>query len=156
MIPTEVLQEFRLFDGLDDSELAKVADISHERKHKPGAFCYYQNQEATDVQLCRHGQVDIILQLIEPWGTEVKVHATMDGEVFGWSAILGPGTYTTSAKCAVNVDEVYIKGSDLLDIFEQNLRIGYIVMMNLSAIMNSRLSEDRQRLTKEISPDFQL
>ena len=156
MIPTEVLKEFRLFDGLDDSELAKVAAISHERKHKPGTFCFYQGQEATDVRLCRHGKVDIILQLIEPWGTEVKVHATMDGEVFGWSAILGPGTYTTSAKCAVNVDEVYIKGLDLLNIFDQNFHIGYIVMRNLSAIMNSRLSEDRQRLTKEISPDFQL
>ena len=155
MISSQALKGFGLFDGLDDSELAKIAEICHERNRKTGTFCFVQGDEAIDVNLCRSGQVDILIHPYEPSGTEVRVHTTKGGEVFGWSALLGPSTYTTFARCAGNVEEVYIKGSDLLDIFEQNLHIGYIVMRNLSAIMNARLTEDRQRLSKELSPDFQ-
>ena len=156
MIQSQVLKEFRLFDGLNDSELSKIAEICHERNRKTGTFCFVQGEKATDVNLCRSGKVDIIIRLYEPWGMEVKVHTVKEGKVFGWSALLGPSTYTTSAKCAGNVEEVYSKGSDLLDLFEQNLHIGYVVMRNLSTIINSRLSEDRQRLSSELSPDFQL
>ncbi len=156
MISSQILKEFRLFNGLDDSELAKIAEFCYERSLKANTICFIQDRDATDVHLCCSGEVDIIIQLYEPWGTEVRVHKIRKGEVFGWSALLEPHTYTSSAKCAGIVEEVYIKGSDLLDLFEQNLHMGYVVMRNLSAIISSRLREDRQRLSRELSPDFQL
>ena len=156
MISSQALKEFGLFNGLDDSELAKIAEFCHERNRKAGTICFTQGKNATDVHLCRRGKVDIIIQLYEPSGVEVKVHTINEGEVFGWSALVEPRTYSSSAKCAGRVEEVYIKGSDLLDLFEQNLHMGYVVMRNLSAIISSRLTQDRQRLSKELSPDFQL
>ena len=156
MISSQDLKEFRLFKDLDDSELTQIAERCHERNLKAGTICFMQGEKATDVRLCRRGKVDIIIQLYEPWGTEIKIHTTKAGEVFGWSALLEPHTYTSSAKCAGIVEEVYIKGSDLLDLFEQNLHTGYVVTRNLSAIISSRLREDRQRLGRELSPDFQL
>ena len=87
---------------------------------------------------------------------EVKVHTIMEGEVFGWSALIEPYTYTSTAKCVEKVEEVYIKGSDLLNLFQQNLHIGYVVMRNLNAIISSRLTEDRQRLSSQLNPDFNL
>ncbi len=156
MISSQTLKVFGLFNGLDDSELAKIAEFCHERKRKAGTTCFIQGEKATDVHLCRSGKVDIIIQLYEPWGMEVKVHATMEGEVFGWSALIEPHTYTSSAKCAGRVEEVYIKGADLPDLFGQNPHMGYLVMRNLSAIISSRLTQDRQRLSRELSPDFQL
>ena len=156
MIPSQILKEFKLFNGLDDSELVKIAEVCHERSRAPGTICFIQGEDATDISLCRSGKVDIIIQLYEPWGTEIKIHTTKAGEVFGWSAIIEPHAYTSSAKCAERVEEVYIKGADLLDIFGQNPHIGYLVMRNLSTIINSRLREDRQRLSRELNPDFQL
>ena len=156
MISSQILKEFKLFNGLDDSELAKIAEFCYERSLKSNTICFNQDRDATDVHLCRSGEVDIIIQLYEPWGTEVRVHKIRKGEVFGWSALLEPHTYTSSAKCAGIVEEVYIKGPDLLNLLEQNLHMGYVVMRNLSAIISSRLTQDRQRLSRELSPDFQL
>ncbi|MFC1904973.1 Crp/Fnr family transcriptional regulator [Chloroflexota bacterium] len=156
MISSQILKEFKLFDGLDDSELAKIADFCHERNLRAGTICFMQGGDATEVHLCRSGKVDIIIQPYEPAGTEVKVHTIKAGEIFGWSSLMEPRNYTSSAKCAVMGEEVYIKGPDLLNLFEKNLHMGYVVMRNLSAIISSRLREDRQRLSKELSPDFQL
>jgi CRP-like cAMP-binding protein len=156
MIPSQVLKEFKLFHGLDNSELAKIAEVCQERSLAPGTICFTQGENATDFSLCRSGKMDIIIQLYEPWGTEIKIHTTKAGEVFGWSAIIEPRTYTTSAKCAERVEEIYTKGADLLDLFGQNPHMGYIVMRNLSTIISSRLTQDRQRLSRELSPDFQL
>ena len=156
MIPSQVLKEFKLFNDLDDSELATIAEFCHERNRESGSICFTQGGDSTDVCLCRSGKVDIIIQLYEPWGMEVKVHTIMEGEVFGWSALIEPYTYTSTAKCAEKVEEVYIKGSDLLNLFQQNLHIGYVIMRNLSAIISSRLTEDRQRLSSQLNPDFRL
>ena len=156
MISSQALKTFGLFNGLDDSELAKIAEFCHERNLESGTLCFIQGSNATDVNLCDSGAVYIIIQLYEPWGTEVKVHTTTEGEVFGWSALLESHTYTSSAKCVGRVKEVYIRGSDLLYLFEQNLHMGYVVMRNLSAIISSRLTEDRQRLSRELRPDFQI
>ena len=124
MIDSQVLKEFRLFDGLDDSKLSEIAEISNKRSRKTGAFCFVQGEKATEVNLCRSGQVHILIHPYEPSGTEIKVHTVEAGEVFGWSALLGPSTYTTFAMCVGNVEEVYIKGSDLLNILERNPHTG--------------------------------
>ena len=156
MISSQTLKVFGLFNGLDDSELAEIAEFCHERNRQAGTVCFIQGRNATDVHLCHRGKVDIIIQLYEPWGMEVKVHTTKEGEVFGWSALIESHTYTSSAMCAGNVEELYIKGSDLLALFEQNHHMGYVVMKNLSAIISSRLTTDRQRLSSQLNPDLQL
>lgn len=156
MIQGQILKNFKLFDGLNDSELSKIAKISHLRNRKRGDLCFVKGDKATEVNLYLSGQVDILIQPYEPSGTEFKVHTVMAGEVFGWSAILGSGTYSTFARCAENVEEVYIIGAELVPIIEQNLHMGYLVMRNLSTIINTRLSQDRERLCKVLSPDFRL
>jgi len=156
MISSEILKEFRLFDSLDDSELTQIAEFCFERSLKANTICFVQDKDAAEVHLCRSGEVQIVIQLYEPWGTEVRVHTIRKGEVFGWSALLEAHTYTSSAKCADVVEEVYIKGTDMLGLFEKNLHMGYVVMRNLSAVISSRLREDRQRLGGELSPDFKL
>ena len=60
-----------------------------------------------------------------------------------------PYSYTSSARCAERTEEIYIKGSDLIGLFEQDPHIGYVVMRNLSTTISSRLTETRLKLSKE-------
>src|SRR3990172_4305111 len=105
MISSRILKEFGLFAGLDDSELSEIAKFCRERNRQAGTICFVQDEQATDVHLCRHGKVDIIIRLYEPSAMEVKIHTVKDGEVFGWSPIMEPSTYSSSAKCVGRVDE---------------------------------------------------
>jgi len=155
MIEKKVLKKFSLFDGIDDVELTKIAEISTLRNRNRGDLCFVKGDRATELNLCLSGRVDILIQPFEPSGSEFKVHTVLSGEVFGWSAVLGSGTYSTFAKCAEDVEEISIKGAELNKIIEHNYHTGYIIMKNLSAVINTRLSQDRERLCKVLHPDFQ-
>ena len=74
MVSTEVVKEFGVFKGLDDSELAKIAELCHERTLDEAAPLFTQGNRATELHLCRSGGVDIIVQLREPWGIYENPH----------------------------------------------------------------------------------
>ena len=151
MVDKKALKEFGLFAGLDDSKLAKLAELCHERMLKDGALCFSQGNKATELHLCRSGKIEVVVRIHEPWGAEVTVHTAKPGEVFGWSAVVGPYLFTASARCVGKVEEIYIKADDLLKYFEKNPATGYIVMKNMGALISSRLTESREKLTKAIA-----
>jgi CRP-like cAMP-binding protein len=151
MVYAKVLKELALFEGLNDTELAKIAGICHERTFDDGAMCFVQGREAVELHLCRNGKVDIQVRVYEPLGITVIVHTAKVGEIFGWSALVKPCIYTASAKCVGKVEEIYIRSQDLVHLFEENPRIGYTVMRNLSTSISSRLTETREKLTKEVA-----
>lgn len=148
MVTIDDLKKFRVFKGLDDSELASILELCRERTFGKGAVCFSQGRRAMELHLCRAGQVDIIVELEQSSGkVEVTVHTASGGEVFGWSAVVEPHIYTGSARCAEKTEDICIKGADLLKLFEQDTRIGYVVMRNLSSAVSSRLTDIRQKLS---------
>jgi CRP-like cAMP-binding protein len=153
MVSVKGLKEFGVFKGLDDSELTKLAELCRERTFPKGAFCFHQGKKAMELHFCRSGKVDIVVELSQPSGVvEVTVHTAEEGDVFGWSAVVEPHTYTASARCIEKTEDICIKGSDLTSLFEQNPRMGYIVMRNLSSAVSSRLTDTRQKLTTLMAP----
>jgi CRP-like cAMP-binding protein len=139
MISYEILKEFAL------------SELCHERNYGEGDSCFLQGRKATELYLCRNGTVDVTVQIHEPWGMEVTVHTAMAKELFGWSAMLEPYTYTASAKCQEGTEVICINRSDLIDYFKKNPEAGYLVMTNLGAVIGSRLTESRLKLTKAMA-----
>ena len=151
MVSVQDLKEFGLFKGIDDSELAKIVELCHERTLDEGTLYFVQGHKATELHLCRSGEVDILVQLSEPWGIEVIVYKAKAGDIFGWSSILEPHIYTSSAKCVGKTEDIYIKASDLVNLFDENPHLGYAFMRNLGAIISSRLMEYRHKLSVELA-----
>jgi CRP-like cAMP-binding protein len=152
MVTIKDLKKFGVFKGLDDSELAKIAELCRERTFGQGAICFAQGKRAMELHLCRSGGVDIVAEISGPSGVmEVIVHTAGPGDVFGWSAVVGPRVYTASARCVERTEDISIRGSQLLDLFEQSPRTGYKVMRNLGSAVSSRLADTRERLTGVIA-----
>jgi len=149
MVDAQVLKGFGLFKGLVDSELDKIAELCKERSLKQGERIFAEGTRATDVHLCRSGKVDIMIWVREPWNRNVIVHRAEAGELLGWSALVVPYTYTASAECVEAGQEIYIKGSGLLDLFDQDAHMGYAVMRNITGDVSTRLTQTRQRLSTE-------
>ena len=149
MVNAQVLKGLGLFTGLDDNELAKIAELCNERSLEQDKRIFTEGARATEVHLCRSGKINIVIWVREPWNNNVIVHRVEPGELFGWSALVAPYTYTASAECVEAGKEIQIKGSALLDLFDQNPHIGHVVMRNLSADISARLTQTRQRLSTE-------
>lgn len=144
-----VLKGFGLLKGLDGNELAQIAELCDERAFKEGERIFSEGTRATHLHLCRSGKVDIAIWVREPWNKDVTVHQAERGELFGWSALVAPYTYTASAVCGEDGEEIRIKGSDLLELFDRNPHITSVVCMNLSTEISARLTQTRQKLSIE-------
>jgi len=151
MISAQVLKEFRLFKGFNDSELVKVVEICHEKTIGTGKVLFKQGNKASKLHLCRSGIVDIVVWLNQPHGIEVTVHKVKPGEVLGWSSLVEPYIYTASAKCSEKADIIYTDASDLIELFRKDSHIGYIFMKNLSTVISSRLAEYRHKFGVELA-----
>ena len=149
MVTVEVLKGLELFKGLADDSLAKLAELCHLYTMHEGDRIFAEGTGARDIHLCRSGKVDISIWVGQPWNKNIAVHRAVPGEVFGWSALVAPYTYTASAECVESGEEIRIKGSECLTVLGQNPLIGYAIMENLSANISLRLTQTRQRLVTE-------
>jgi len=144
-----MLKKFELFNGLTDDNLEKIAGLCHLYTMSEGHHIFTEGSQAKDVHLCRSGKVDILIRLGQPWNKNIAIHRAGQGEVFGWSALVAPYTYTASAECVEPGEEIRLNGSELLALFEKNPDIGYIIMKNLGTSISLRLTQTRQKLVSE-------
>ena len=149
MVTVDVLKEFELFKGLTEDSLAKIPELCHLYTMRQDDRIFAEGTRARDIHLCRSGKVDIAILMGQPWNKNIAVHRAERGEVFGWSALVAPHIYTASAECVEAGEEIRLKGSELLTLFEQNPAIGYAIMENLSTNISLRLTQTRQRLVAE-------
>ncbi|MBC8273935.1 MAG: cyclic nucleotide-binding domain-containing protein [Chloroflexi bacterium] len=149
MVTVEVLKGFEFFNGLTDDSLAKLTELCHVHAMHEGDRIFAEGSKARDIHFCHSGKVDILIWVREPWNKNIAVHRAEPGELFGWSALVVPYTYTASAECVESGDEIRIKGHELLAVFGQNPLIGYTVMENLGANVSARLTQTRQKLVAE-------
>jgi CRP/FNR family transcriptional regulator, cyclic AMP receptor protein len=149
MITAQLLRGFSVFKGLNDNQLNKIAELCKERSLKQGEHIFEEGTRAIDVHLCRSGKVDLMIWVREPWNRNVIVHQAEAGELFGWSALVVPFTYTATAECVEAGQVIYIRGSLLLDLFDEDNHMGYTVMRNIAGDVSVRLTQTRQKLSTE-------
>jgi len=149
MVSIQDLKGFELFNGLEDAKLEEIAKLCRERVCEPESIYFTEGSKAEDLYLLREGEVEIVFRSPRRC-SKATVTRIGPGRVFGWSALVEPGVLTASARCTKRAQVISIRGADLIDIFEKDSHTGYVVMKNLSAVIASRLTRTRQRLSLEM------
>lgn len=149
MVNVDVLKGFELFQGLNDSDLLKIAQICHLHTLQEGDLIFKEGNRAADIHLCHSGKVDVTIWIREPWNKNVVVHRVVPGELFGWSALVAPYTYTASAECVEPGEVILVSGYELLMLLDRNPSVGYRIMTNLDTEISARLMQTRQKLSME-------
>lgn len=85
---------------------------------------------------------DIIVELIEP------------GEIFGWSALIKPGLFTSTAKCTKPARVISLPAGKLKAFFDKNPQIGYAFIERLAEIISQRLRHRTDKLIESWSQAF--
>jgi CRP-like cAMP-binding protein len=151
MVSTDILKSFSLFSGLSETEIGGIAQLCKERAYENGSVIFTIGGWATDVYLLKTGKVDIQIEFkIYDYEIMTTVYTVGKGEIFGWSALVPPHRLTASARCEGKTDVIMINGKELNEFLEENRRIGYVVMRNMSALISSRLASTTIALRHEI------
>ena len=141
----EPLRKFDLFDGLTDEELIEVRRLSSEHYQGPGELCVSEGDRVGYVHFVKKGKVTVEIQIPKSAEDKIVIDVLGGGEVFAWSALV-TSTLTASVRAVEPTEVLDVNAADLVVLCEKRPRIGYVIMKNLTLVINSRLTKSRAKL----------
>jgi CRP-like cAMP-binding protein len=131
------LETLPLFHGLTPSELklviSRFEDISFPAEH----VVFNQGDPADKLYVVISGRVAIRFKPDD--GDILNVTEVERNGVFGWSAVLGRQSYTSSAICLEDCEAVYVRGDVLRKLCETHAETGVIILERLAEVIAERL-----------------
>lgn len=144
----DVLGKVDIFCGLTHSELDLVAPLCEDRRYKANQVIFAEKSSGTDVYIVRKGKVRIEISLR---GKDcATVWRASDGQIFGELALVDRGRRSATAICETDCELIAINGDSLDQLFENNSRVGYVIMRNLASVLAGRLRKTNLQLLASI------
>jgi signal transduction histidine kinase len=153
-VSVTALRQCALFDGLSDDDLALAARLGEQRKYPAGATLFSEEQEARHLWVLSEGTV-ALEKKIQLGPSSTPRPATLEvlnaGEAFGWSALVEPYVYTTTAVSLTPCSTIMIDGPSLRLLLEAHPRMGYFIMEELTRVVATRFRETANTLSYFLS-----
>ena len=148
MISTETLSRFSLFTGLPKSLLKEIAAISKEASFKKGDFVFREGEKADKLHFLLDGSIALRVKLTSRPDSVTVSFVSSPFQSFGWSGVVPPYHYTSSAECDEDSHLLIIPAEPFMKLLEQNPESGFKVMQRIAVIITDRLRNSRQALLK--------
>ena len=148
MITTDALSRFDLFKGLSKSLLAEIAALSEEVSVKQGEFIFREGEKADKLHFLLNGSVALRVKLTSRPESVTVSFVSMPYQSFGWSGIVAPNHYTSSAECDEDSNLLIIPAVPFMKLLEANPESGFKVMQRIAETIADRLRNSRQALIK--------
>jgi|GEM_PF-757686 len=148
---SEAIGKISLFQGLDVAELDQIARLCEERSFNVGEICQVEGQSMNRVNMILRGRVGAVVRIpnVTYLSSEIILDTLLEGDVFGWSCLIQDRPWSTLR--VIDPTEVLsVDGIALLNLFEVNPRIGYVVMRHLAGLIASRLRRNRMSMLNAI------
>lgn len=150
MISTETLSQFSLFNGLPDTLLKEIAAISSETSMKQGEFVFREGENADKLHFLLRGSIALRVKLTSRPDSVTVSFVSTPYQSFGWSGVVAPHHYTSSAECDEDSSLLIIPADPFMQLLEKNPEYGFTVMKRIAEIIADRLRNSRQALLKTI------
>lgn len=152
MTSKQVFKVCPLFDSLSEADLERFAAISLPQEWGAGVTIFAEGNPAKDLYVVEQGKVALQMHLPSAQAQlskRITVDVATKGDVFGWSAVVQPHTYTLTAVCLERTTVLAVDGFKLRNLLKDDHRIGHEVLSQLIGVVASRLDETRHLLISE-------
>jgi len=150
MISTDILSQFGLFQGLPASLLTEIAAISSEVSAQKGDFIFREGHKADKLHFLLSGSIALRVNLTSRPDSVTVSFISTPFQSFGWSGVVPPYHYTSSAECDEDSKLLIIPSEPFMQLLEKNPEAGFKVMQRITVIIADRLRNSRQALLKTI------
>lgn len=138
MISGKELRAFEIFQDLTESELENVAHIANMVEYKAGKRIFAEKSLAADLYIVLEGKVEIKMGE-DDYDNQMTTDIVAPGEIFGWSALTDPFTFTAGAYAAVDTKLLSFDAERLRKHFNINNHVGYKIMMRIASVISQRI-----------------
>jgi CRP-like cAMP-binding protein len=140
-ILVETLSAIRFLRGVSPQHLEDLARIARIEEFEEGEELFSEGQSVDGVYLVVHGNV--ALEISASGINPQHVLTVVAGESLGWSALLGRRRRTATAKATEPTRVIRINGQELLELCQENPRLGFEIMRQTAAALADRLNAMR-------------
>ena len=125
-----ILGQSKLFKGLDQETLEKIAEHTEIKAFNKGEHLFYQDDVANAFYCVIDGWISVYRVAAE--GEQVIMHVFKDGESFAGPAALSFGYYPASAMAESNCTVLEINVSSIKSVFEDSPDMSLNIINNIS------------------------
>jgi CRP/FNR family transcriptional regulator, cyclic AMP receptor protein len=143
-----------IFEGFGQAELALINPLLEAVSFKKEEIIFEQGQLAVYLFILLRGEVVVRFKPYD--GPSLDVTHIFAGGVFGWSAALQRGSYTSSAIALEDGLAARIRGDKLRHLCETHPDIGVIVLERLASVIAERLRSTHAKVLSMLTEGMDL
>ena len=138
-------KESDLFKGVSSRVIAEIGRAAEETSFEPETLIFKTDDEASIIYELVEGAVDLMVVERE----HMHYTVTRPGEIFGWSALVEPYIYTSTARATTKVKAIGINRNTIEDVVKRHPDEGLIIYKNLAGIIGQRLKSAYQYIYRQ-------
>jgi len=128
-----------LLSGLAAADAAAVLALGTPQRLAPGAVLFRLGDPAEAMYLIQHGRIALTLPMrLAGRAQDVVIEEHDAGQTLGWSALIPPHRFTLTATAPIATTVLALRRGVLLDFCATQTRIGYVLALNLAAVVGRR------------------
>lgn len=133
-----------LFQDVDHEYLALLRPLFDRVSFRKGTVVIEQGAPADFIYLIERGAVQISYKPYD--GEHITITHLESGSLFGWSAVMGSPSYTSSAVAIEDLDAMRVLGSDLRKLCAENPRAGRVILDRLASSVSARWKDAHEQV----------
>ncbi len=150
----EVLKNCPLFEGLPGKELKNLQELLHERNFDHDEIIVNQGEPASAMFLIESGEV--LIYKPQPDGEPREITRLKAGDFFGELAICEEHRRSASSVALIPTKVLVLFRQEFLSYARQNKEAGFTILVNLAAMVGTRLKNINDRFFELIEENKKL
>ncbi len=167
-----ILSAFEIFSHVFQDRLGEIAQECDVLEFKSYDIIFNIDEPAKNFYGVLDGEVELslvlkdrivkldieyeesILKQVEILERPIVIDMIGPGEVFGWSSLISPGRWTSTARCSMPTRVFSFSAVNLKAIFDKSPEKGYFFMEKLCEIISNRLTNRTDSLIESWGQAF--
>ncbi len=153
-VTAERLRHSEIFGNLADADLAAIAEFCREETYRDGDAVLTEDAPAEELFIVERGKL-ALEKKIQLGRHSTPRNATIGyvgpGKIAGFSTLVAPHVYATSAVCLEPTRVICVDGAELREYLESHPSAGLQVMDTLAALIGERYRGATETLTYFLS-----
>lgn len=130
--------------GMNRGQLVLLTDCAVSVRFRSGDLILREGDHADRIYLIETGKV--ILESGKDHGKPVIVDTITAGDLLGWSWMFPPHVWQFTARAVEPTRAMFFAGAVLREYCERDHSLGYELLKRLTAVMNRRMQNARQKM----------
>jgi CRP-like cAMP-binding protein len=147
----ETLPDIPFFRDLEPAQIAALKPLFESFTCATETAVFEQGDLATHLYLILKGRVAIQYKPYD--GPAIILTRLYEGDVFGWSAVIGSERYTSSIVSETPLETIRIRGRDLWRLVDGHPQTGRVIIDRLAGMVSPRWTNAQEQIQSLLNRD---